>query len=147
MKMSKRTRVIPFHKGVPVGGRVTVILEPEEKLSDILEVVTDNPDREKYTREVGIITKIGPGAFGPHSPNPDPDVKVGDMAVFKKYAGHGFEDPNDKTIIYRTMNDDEVWQRIPKEVLEEVGYDSSYTNVDEKKQNSALLKAVGERNV
>lgn len=124
--MTNRTRLIPFHRARPVGGRVKIILEPPERLSDIIEVVDVNADKEAATKEWGIIVEMGDDAFGPNSPNPDSKVKVGDLAVFNKYAGRGRADPNNKNVYYRTMNDIEVDEIVNKEILEEVGYDSSY---------------------
>jgi hypothetical protein len=48
------------------------------------------------------------------------------LAIFKKYQGHGFTDPNNKNINYRIINDDQVWAFVPKEKLDEYGYDHTY---------------------
>lgn len=134
----KRTHLIPWHTIRPVGGRVKVALEPQEKLSDIIEIVNNEQNEEKYTREHGIIMEIGEGAFGPSTPNPDDKIKAGDMAIFKKYAGHGFERKDDGTVI-RVMNDTEIWAYIPKEELDKVGYDASYSISEGSKQLMDLI--------
>lgn len=124
--MTNKTRKIPFHKIRPLGGHVKVILEPLERLSDILEVVDNDRNKESMAREWGIIVELGTTAFSEVSPTPDHHVKVGDLAVFIRYAGQSMTDPEDKTIVYRMMNDTEIWGIVPKETLEAEGYDSSY---------------------
>ncbi len=150
--MNKRSKKIPFHETLAVGGTIKVLLEPADRLSDIIDVVQLDTDKgvEELTREWGIIVDISPGAFGGQSPKPDSRIKVGDMVIFKKYQGHTFTDPNNDQVNYKFINDDQVWGFIPKSKLEEYGYDHTYAaegTVSRTQRNAVvehLRKSVGE---
>lgn len=133
--------MIPWEKVKPVGARVRVVLEPLESLSSVLIVVNKDSDAESLAREHGIILEIGEGAFDANSPNPDSDIKVGDLAIFRQYAGMSFKNRDEKTII-RIMNDTEVWGRIDKEDLAKTGYDVSYAYSEEVKALNRSIEGV-----
>lgn len=116
-----QTSKIPFHLMHPLSGSLKVLLEPPEKLSDLIEVVDTQYEREKFTQQWGIILEIGPDTFSPRD-----RVRVGDMAVFDKYSGSKLDDPNNPGISYRTMKVEECFSFISKEDLDANGYDRSY---------------------
>lgn len=139
--MTKRSRKIPFEKARPVGGRVKVMLEPPERLSDIIEMVEDNRDKEALAKEWGIIVEMGDDAFSDNSPNPDKRIKVGDLAIFGRYSGRGTQDPNNKDVYYRWLSDVDIDSVIDKEELDSSGYNSEYAKVGIKEVSAAIKYA------
>lgn len=98
-----------------VGHRILVRPDPVEKPSDIIEIVSDEK-LDKANQTYGTVVGIGEDAYKAFRllddqgtwKNGRPWVNAGDRIIYSRFAGKSVEDPSDKGVEYKVLNDDDV---------------------------------------